>query len=51
MIRLLMSQVPGQHIGLQTNDAQAFYTALGFKPQPEFMSLIVGTWLDNEANR
>jgi predicted GNAT family acetyltransferase len=51
MIRALAEQVPGQHIGLQTDDAQAFYASLGFKPQPDFLSLVVGTWLDNEANR
>lgn len=51
MMRLLMEAVPGQHIGLQTSDAQAFYGSLGFKPQPEFWSVVVGTWLDNEANR
>jgi len=42
--------VPGQHIGLQTNDTQPFYVALGFRTQPEFMSLVVGKWLDNEEN-
>jgi ribosomal protein S18 acetylase RimI-like enzyme len=51
MVRHLMSQVPGQHIGLQTDDAEAFYTTLGFGRQPEFMSIIVGTWLGNDANR
>ena len=51
MVRLLMDQVPGQHIGLQTDDAEAFYTALGFRPQPQFMSLVCGEWLDNDANR
>ena len=51
MIRHLMDQVPGQHIGLQTDDQQAFYAALGFAPQPEFMALVVGDWLDNDANR
>jgi ribosomal protein S18 acetylase RimI-like enzyme len=51
MIRLLADQVPGQHIGLQTDDAQELYQSLGFRPQPEFWSLVVGTWLDNEANR
>jgi predicted GNAT family acetyltransferase len=51
MMRLLIEQVPGQHIGLQTDDAQALYASLGFKPQPEFWSLVSGTWLDNEANR
>ncbi len=51
MVRLLMDKVPGQHIGLQTDDAGAFYAALGFVPQPAFMSAIVGTWLGNDANR
>ena len=51
MVRLLIDRVPGQHIGLQTDDAQAFYRALGFRSQPHFMSLVVGTWLDNEMNR
>jgi len=51
MIRHLMRQVPGQHIGLQTGDAQAFYSSLGFGRQPEFMSVVVGTWLGNDANR
>ena len=51
LVRTLAEQVPGQHIGLQTDDAQAVYASLGFEPQPEFMSLVVGRWLDNEANR
>ena len=50
MMRALAAQVPGQHIGLQTDDAQAFYGALGYRPQPEFLSLVVGTWLENDAN-
>jgi len=51
MVRRLMEQVPGQHIGLQTDDAGAFYAHLGFTPQPEFLSVVVGRWLDNDANR
>jgi ribosomal protein S18 acetylase RimI-like enzyme len=51
MIRRLAEQVPGQHIGLQSDDAVEFYDAIGFRAQPEFMSLVVGNWLDNEANR
>ena len=51
LVEMLADAVPGQHIGLQTDDAQAFYTALGFQPQPEFWSRVVGTWLDNDANR
>ena len=51
LMRMLAEQVPGQHIGLQTDDAQDFYRALGYAPQPEFWSHVVGTWLDNDANR
>lgn len=51
MVQLLVDAVPGQHVGLQTDDAQALYRALGFRPQPEFMSLVSGRWLDNEGNR
>jgi ribosomal protein S18 acetylase RimI-like enzyme len=51
MMRLLREQVPGQHIGLQTSEAHAFYESLGFRPQPEFWSQVVGAWLDNDANR
>ena len=51
MVRDLAERVPGQHIGLQTDGAQALYAALGFRPQPEFLSLVVGRWLDNDANR
>jgi ribosomal protein S18 acetylase RimI-like enzyme len=51
MMRLLIDAVPGQHIGLQTDGAQALYESLGFRPQPEFWSITSGTWLDNEANR
>ena len=51
MMRRLIDAVPGQHIGLQTDDAQALYRSLGFRPQPEFLSLVSGRWLDNEANR
>jgi ribosomal protein S18 acetylase RimI-like enzyme len=51
MVRLLTEQVPGQHIGLQSDEAAEFYRALGFRPQPHFFSLVVGRWLENEANR
>jgi predicted GNAT family acetyltransferase len=51
LVRKLLDDVPGQHVGLQTECAQALYESLGFRPQPEFWSLVVGTWLDNEANR
>ena len=51
MIRRLLDAVPGQHVGLQTDDAQPLYESLGFKSQPEFWSVVVGSWLDNDANR
>jgi len=49
MVRRLVDAVPGQHVGLQTDDAQAFYSSLGFAPQPEFWARISGTWLGNAA--
>jgi len=51
LMRMLAERVPGQHIGLQTSCAQGFYRSLGYQPQPEFWSLIVGRWLENDANR
>ena len=51
MMRRLLDQIPGQHVGLQTDSAPALYRSLGFAPQPEFWSLVVGSWLDNDANR
>jgi hypothetical protein len=42
---------PGQHVGLQTDDAEAFCASLGFRPQPLFMSAISGEWLANEASK
>ncbi len=50
MVRRLLDEVPGQHVGLQTDGAQELYRSLGFEPQPEFWSTVVGTWLGNEAN-
>jgi ribosomal protein S18 acetylase RimI-like enzyme len=50
LVRRLVDRVPGQHVGLQTEAAQTLYEALGFRPQPEFWSLVAGTWLDNDAN-
>ena len=32
MVRDLMARVPGQHVALQTDDAEAFYESLGFSP-------------------
>jgi GNAT superfamily N-acetyltransferase len=51
MVEQLAAAVPGQHVGLQTDDAVDFYARLGFRMQPHFMSRVVGRWLDNDANR
>jgi ribosomal protein S18 acetylase RimI-like enzyme len=51
MIRRLLDDVPGQHVGLQTDNAAKLYESLGFQPEPEFWSLVVGSWLENDANR
>ena len=51
MIVHLLDQIPGQHVGLQTDDEQPFCGSLGFDSQPEFWSRVVGSWLDNDANR
>src|SRR5262245_12746662 len=51
MMRMLVDRVPGQHVGLQTDDAQALYASLGFRSQPEFWSTVAGRWLDNDGNR
>lgn len=51
MVEALSAAVPGQHVGLQTDDAQAFYGSFGFRPQPDFMSRVSGRWLENDANR
>jgi len=50
LIRRLLDAVPGQHVGLQTDDAQPLYESLGFKSQPEFWSIVSGSWLENDAN-
>jgi GNAT superfamily N-acetyltransferase len=51
LIERLLAEVPGQHVGLQTDSAHEFYEELGFERQPEFFSRVVGTWLGNDANR
>ena len=51
LVRRLLDEAEGQHVGLQTRDAQELYRALGFTPQPEFWSQVVGRWLDNDGNR
>ena len=48
MIQKLLSQLSGQHIYLQTDDAKELYTKLGFVEQPTGMSKVVGEWLVND---
>lgn len=45
MIRALLSQLNGQHVYLQTDDALELYAKLGFVEQPHGMSTVVGEWL------
>ena len=48
MIQKLMSQLNGQHVYLQTDNAQELYAKLGFVEQPTGMSKVVGKWLVND---
>ena len=50
MIRRLLAEVQGQHVGLQTDHGQPLYDSLGFAPQPEFWSIVSGNWLENDGN-
>lgn len=50
LVRDLVSKVPGQHVGLQSDDRGDFYSSLGFGEQPAFWSTVSGTWLDNSGN-
>jgi predicted GNAT family acetyltransferase len=45
MIQKLMSQLSGQHVYLQTDDASELYGKLGFVEQPLGMGKVVGKWL------
>lgn len=45
VVRRLLATVPGQHVGLFTDDRQDFYASLGFAPQVGGMSKVVGSWL------
>ena len=49
MIELALEQLEGQHVFLETDDAQEYYARLGFKPQGVGMGLIVGQYLVNES--
>jgi len=49
IMNMLIDAVPGQHIYLQTDDAVGFYDKLGFRPQPEGLSIISGRYLENDT--
>lgn len=49
MLRRLLQDLPGQHVYLQADeDVLSFYHKLGFRAQPQGLSIIVGNWLDNK---
>ena len=45
VVTRLLATVPGQHVGLFTDEAEAFYRTLGFTTQIGGMSKVVGRWL------
>ena len=45
VVNRLLATVPGQHVGLFTDEAESFYRTLGFAPQAGGMSKVVGSWL------
>jgi len=45
MVGMLLETVPGHHVGLFTEDHEAFYRSLGFGLEREGMSRVVGRWL------
>lgn len=47
MISLLLEKLPGQHVGLFTDDAIDFYEKLGFTKGDTCMEQVVGKWLIN----
>lgn len=47
LMQLLLEELPGQHVYLQTDDKINFYKRMGFKEQPEGLFLIVGDYLQS----
>jgi GNAT superfamily N-acetyltransferase len=47
MMERLLARLQGQHVYLFTDEAEPFYTALGFRQQGTGMALVVGRWLVN----
>jgi len=48
LMQLLLEQLPGQHVYLQTDDAIEFYKKMGFKEQPEGLFKVVGDYLQSQ---
>lgn len=46
IMRLLCAAVPGQHVYLQTDDAQELYRKCGFGDHDFGMGRVVGSWLN-----
>jgi GNAT superfamily N-acetyltransferase len=51
VVSRLVATVPGQHVGLFTDERPDFYAALGFRPQRGGMSRVVGDWLNRYPPR
>ncbi len=49
IMQMLIDNVPGQHIYLQTDDVVEFYEKMGFVEQPKGMMFIVGEYLNNDS--
>ena len=46
MVADLLERVPGHHVALFTEQAESFYTRLGFEIEETGMSTVVGSWLN-----
>jgi len=45
MVQMLLDTVPGHHVGLFTEEHEAFYRSIGFGLERGGMSRVVGRWL------
>lgn len=48
IVRQLLDTVPGQHVILQTDEAEGFYRKLGFRERSGCMEIVVGRWLNRD---
>lgn len=51
MVEMLLASLSGQHVYLQTDEADPFWTAMGFRPQPQGLSRVVGDYLRPSETR